>query len=76
MIASSGGAFDDVKAPRAALDSAVESHGEEEYAVLARLACGFVGALVTRLVPDLRVCLQLASDYEGKDALQFDLDDL
>ena len=57
--------------------SAVESHSTDaELVVLARLRCGFVAGLVAPLVPEYRVCIQLADDYVGKDAVQLDLDDL
>ena len=35
-----------------------------------------LAGLVAPLVPEYRVCIQLAADYEGKDALQLNLDDL
>ena len=56
--------------------AAVEGHdAQQEVVVLGRLRCGFVGALVAPLVPEYRVCVQLAEEYAGRDALQLDLDD-
>lgn len=76
MLESSNGAFDDLTAPRAIISTVVSSHGDGEMVVLVRLRCGFVAALVTQLVPDLRICMQLATDYKGKEVLQLDLDDM
>ena len=44
--------------------------------VLVRAACGSVGVLEQPLVPEWRVARTMASDYEGRDALQLDLDEL
>jgi hypothetical protein len=64
-------------AARAPLADAVAAHDDAaEVVVLARAACGFVGVVVTPLVPERRVSLQLAAEYEGREALQLDLDDL
>ena len=44
--------------------------------LLLRTGCGMSAALLTPVVPELRVCRTLAADYAGKEALQLDLDEL
>ena len=54
--------------------------GRPRSQVIASLASqahgGYVAVGVQPLVPERRVCLQLAREYEGRDALQIDVDDL
>jgi hypothetical protein len=70
-----GGAVAD-PALTSALAEAVETHDDRaEVVVLANTACGFAAAAVAPLVPDWRVCKTLSKDYEGKDSIQFDVDD-
>lgn len=59
-----------------AVAQAVKSHDDQtEVVVLVRAACGTTAVLTQPLVPERRVCLQLASEYEARDCLQIDLDD-
>ena len=60
---------------RGALAEAIEDHDDaSEVVVLLRAADGFVGLLIQPLVPDMAVCKALASEYEGREALQLDVD--
>ena len=61
----------------APLADAVGTHDDlNEVVVLVRAGCGFAAVLVQPLVPERRVCLTLATEYEGRDCLQIDCDDL
>ena len=62
--------------PPESVAAAAAARGEEELLLLFRSGDGHCACLSTAVVPELRVCLALASDYEGKPALQLDLDDL
>ena len=58
------------------LASAVASHDEkQELVVLIRTACGLVYVATHPLVPEWRVAVTMASEYEAQEALQLDLDD-
>ena len=64
------------EAAREALASAVASHDEkQELVVLTRTACGLVHVATHPLVPEWRVAVTMASEYENQEALQMDLDD-
>ena len=73
IVASDPDAFDAARAP---LASAVASHDEkQELVVLIRTACGLVYVATHPLVPEWRVAVTMASEYEAQEALQLDLDD-
>ena len=62
---------------REPLASAVAQHDErQEIAVLVRTACGLVFVALHPLVPEWRVAVTMAAEYEAQDALQLDLDDI
>lgn len=46
-----------------------------EVPVVVRVACGYCAVVRVPLVPEHRVCLALASEYESRTALQLNLDD-
>ena len=52
-----------------------EAASEDEVVVLVRAHCGTTVLVVQPLVPERKVCLQLATEYETQEALQIDLDD-
>ena len=61
---------------RAAVVKAVNEHDDQnEVVVLVRAHCGTTVLVVQPLVPERKVCLQLATEYETQEALQIDLDD-
>ena len=63
-------------AARDALASAVASHDDkQELVVLLRTACGLVHVATHPLVPEWRVAVTMAGEYEAQEALQLDLDD-
>lgn len=63
------------RARRATLAAVSSYDAYSELVLLARLRCGFVASLVTPLVPEYKVCSQLAEEYAGMECLQLDLDD-
>ena len=67
----------DTRAPPAELlATAAAARAEDELLLLVRTSCGACAALVVPVVPELRVCRTLATEYAGKPVLQLDLDDL
>lgn len=73
VVASDPEAFSAARAP---LASAVASHDEkQELVVLMRTACGLVHVATHPLVPEWRVAVTMASEYDSQEALQLDLDD-
>ena len=77
FCAHMGGAAQRQGAPsQECMAAAVAARGEEELVLLLRTGCGMSAALLTPVVPELRVCRTLAADYAGKEALQLDLDEL
>lgn len=61
---------------RPALAEAVGAQDERlEVVVLCKTGCGFAGVVVAPLVPAFPVCRQLAAEYEGREALQLNIDD-
>ena len=52
------------------------SHDDKlELVVLIRTACGLVVVATHPLVPEWRVAVTMAAEYESQEALQLDLDD-
>ena len=63
-------------AARDALASAVASHDDhQELVVLLRTTCGLVHVATHPLVPEWRVAVTMAGEYEAQEALQLDLDE-
>eukprot|EP00588_Corethron_pennatum_P010426 CAMPEP_0194267214 /NCGR_PEP_ID=MMETSP0169-20130528/1813_1 /TAXON_ID=218684 /ORGANISM="Corethron pennatum, Strain L29A3" /LENGTH=285 /DNA_ID=CAMNT_0039008025 /DNA_START=121 /DNA_END=978 /DNA_ORIENTATION=- len=62
---------------RTELSAAVAEYDEEkEVVVCARFRCGGLFVFISPLVPEYRVCLALAGDYAGRDAVQLNIDDV
>mmetsp|Transcript_21856 Transcript_21856/g.65513 ORF Transcript_21856/g.65513 Transcript_21856/m.65513 type:complete len:281 (+) Transcript_21856:130-972(+) len=62
---------------RRALGAAVEKCAADasRAPLLVRFRCGYVAVFTTQIVPDVRVCNVLASDYENQAVLRLNLDD-
>mmetsp|Transcript_526 Transcript_526/g.1027 ORF Transcript_526/g.1027 Transcript_526/m.1027 type:complete len:356 (-) Transcript_526:141-1208(-) len=59
------------------LQNSLDAYDEQrEVVVCARFRCGNIFVFVAPLVPEFGICVALASDYEGKDALQLNIDDM
>ena len=54
---------------------AVSQADESRAAVLCKFRCGPVCAFVTKIVPDVRVCVALCADYEEMATLRLNIDD-
>mmetsp|Transcript_23730 Transcript_23730/g.49394 ORF Transcript_23730/g.49394 Transcript_23730/m.49394 type:complete len:282 (+) Transcript_23730:121-966(+) len=48
----------------------------ETVVVLVRVRCGFVGVCTMKLVLGYAVCMKLGEEYEGRDTLQMNIDDI
>ena len=60
---------------RPMLAEAIAKHDDEtEVVTLVRAHCGFVAVVVQMLVPERRVGITLAKEFEGREAVQIDLD--
>lgn len=75
-LSAAGGPLVPLAEARGAVASAVAACGADEVVVLCALGCMSVLLLAQPLVPDLRVCRALASDYVDKEMLQLDMDDM
>ncbi|GMH62996.1 hypothetical protein TrST_g9910 [Triparma strigata] len=47
-----------------------------EIVILIRVRCGFVGVCKMKIVLGYAVCMKLGEDYEGKEQIQLNIDDL
>ncbi|GMI08517.1 hypothetical protein TrLO_g15968 [Triparma laevis f. longispina] len=53
-----------------------EVNPAEEIVVLVRVRCGFVGVVRVRIVLGYGVCMKLGEEYEGKEDVQLNIDDI
>ncbi|KAG5179902.1 hypothetical protein JKP88DRAFT_297774 [Tribonema minus] len=61
---------------RTPLEAAIAAaDAQREVVVLMRARCGYICVVTMPLVPEIAVCRALAGDYEGRDALQLNLDE-
>mmetsp|Transcript_785 Transcript_785/g.1017 ORF Transcript_785/g.1017 Transcript_785/m.1017 type:complete len:280 (-) Transcript_785:205-1044(-) len=59
------------------LKKAVEAYDKmKEIIILSRFRCGHVALLKAPLVPDFKICQALAVDYEGRNAIQLQIDNM